>query len=385
MSEFTGEIPERVAFIRTSDRSTFRRCRRKFNWSYVHRGNRTSKAAKSPLWMGTGFHFAMEDFHGYKKFPTARTAFEAYVTACRRTKGFALPSDWQEDAETVGGMLDYYTEWLETRDSLQTLHIDGVPQVEVNFQIPLPLDTAWLNSIGYDRAVYTGTIDRVCIDELGRLWPLDYKTAKNIQDAHLETDGQVTAYCWACAQLYNLPVAGFLYQQHKKVVPHPPEFLKSTKMFSVAKLQTTTHTLYRRALINMYGSVENAPGVNVQYLNTLASEESVRADKLIRRDYVNRNENQIISEGQKIIEEAYDLLNPQMSLYPNPTRDCSWDCDFRMACLNMDDGSDWEYEIEANTVNREDEDTSWRNKLQYPEPEPEQLSQLRLRQPRRPR
>jgi hypothetical protein len=311
----------------------------------------------------------MEDYHGYKKFPTARDAFLAYCTATQQS-GVELPPDIKELTTLGIGMCDYYEQWLSTRDAGQTLVIAGVPQVEVRFQIEIPMDPALLAHYGYDRCVYTGTIDRVILDEYDRIWPTDYKTAKTIQTAHLDTDPQVTAYCWAASQIYDYPVAGFNYQQHKKAVPHEPEFVKSLKQFSVAKNQNTTHSLYRAALVNLYGKVENAPKVNIQYLNTLVEQETLRADKIIRRDFIERNTDQILNEGWKIMAEATEILNPDLPLYPNPTRDCSWDCDYRAACINLDDGGDWAYELELNTIDRSDEDLSWRKHLVVPE-EPE--------------
>lgn len=672
-------LTENVAFIRTSDRSNFRRCKRKFNWSYLHRGNRTRKETVTPLWLGTGMHFALEDFHGYHRFERPSEAFDAYVAASRRVPGIILPQDWEESVELMRGMLDYYLEWLEYRDPQITLEVRGVPQVEVRFQIPLPLDPSLLLRYGYDRAVYTGTIDRVILDEeFQRLWLVDYKSAKTVQTGHFETDPQITAYCvplnseiltargwrqyselsigepvlgyntvtdqvewtlleavhrpgmqdtvtysnksfeftatpehkwlksfgnrlgsmrtgrhgnavimaaamdkgvlglsefeaqvlgwiltdgtwgeyerglrasisqqkplyqemiqnlldfmgdtytrvdesagtktwhlsmpffrrlwektgmnfelqgweefvtgmtlkarqafcsaallgdgsvgnggqetfyqkpgikqelfklafflcgkfptklriggkgnpwsepdlntfglgtprkwekaikqmsagqqevwcpqtglstwimrqggqititgncWAASQIYTLPVAGFLYQQHRKAVAHEPDFLKSTRQFSVSKSQLTTHTLYAKALRNLYGQVENAPDINIAFLNQLASEETERADKLIRLDQIERNPYQIQAEGPKILAEAMEMLDPNLAIYPNPTRDCSWDCDFRTACLSMDDGSDWEYEIETGTMDRDQEDLSWRKFLKYPERE----------------
>lgn len=360
-----GFQPSRIAYIRTSDRSTFRRCRRKFNWSYLHRGNRTGREAKAPLWLGTGFHYAMEDFHGHKHHKSAAEALRSYAFATKKSKGVGVPTDWEELVDQGSGMLDYYQEWLRTRDGLSTLWVDGIPQVEVRFQVPVDIDPVFLARVGFDACVYTGTIDRVCIDEFGRIWPLDYKTAKAIQTGHLETDAQVTAYCWAVQQIYSLPVAGFIYQQHKKQVPHEPAFLKGTGAFSVAKNQVTTYALYAKALRNLYGSVEKAPGLNIQFLNNLAAEESDRADKLISREFVERNRHQIDSELAKIQAEVMEMLDPNLALYPNPTRDCSWDCDFKVACLSLDDGSDWNYEIETNTADREDLIESWRSNLQY--------------------
>jgi hypothetical protein len=371
--------PDRVAIIRTSDRLSFRRCRRKFNWWYVHRGNLTRRESPDYFWFGTGFHFALEDYHGYRRFPSPSEAFAAFVDACKRTPAFPIPQNIDELEELGLGMMSYYEEWLLTRDPLITLEVGGVPQVEVNFQIDIPLDPGLLNEYGFDRAVYTGTIDRVVVDEYGRLWLGDYKTARAIQTSHLDTDPQISAYCWAAQHIYNMPVAGFFYMQFKKVVPHQPAFLKSTGTFSVAKNQVTTHALYRRALVNMYESVERAPTPNIQFLEYLEGQESERADSLIAFDSIERSQNQIEAEGLKILQETAEMLNPNLPMYPNPTRDCSWDCGYKTACVLMDLGLDYEHELELTTIDREEEQTQWRRRIKYPEtPHPlPRLSRLR--------
>jgi len=369
LSHPEGLTPDRVAIIRTSDRSVFRRCRRRFNWWYVHRNNLTRKETPGYFWFGTGFHFALEDFHGYRRFASPADAFQAFVDACKRTPGFPLPEDIDELTKLGLGMMEYYQTWLETRDPLHTLEIGGVPQVEVNFQIDIPIEPALLRRYGFDRAVYSGTIDRVVIDDYDRLWLGDYKTAKIIQTDHLDTDPQISAYCWAAQHIYNLPVAGFFYMQFKKTVPHEPAFLKSTGTFSVAKNQVTTHSLYRKALTNLYGSVDASPTPNIQFLNYLMQQENERADSLIRFSDIERNQSQIESEGLKILQEVTEMLDPDLPLYPNPTRDCAWDCGYRTACISMDSGLDYMHELELSTIDREEEQTQWRSKLQYPETE----------------
>src|SRR5690348_3014935 len=85
LEELTGITQDaRVAIIRTSDRSNFRRCRRRWNWQSHLRGNLTPIETASPLWFGSGFHYALEDFHGPRKFQHARDAFKAYVLATHK-------------------------------------------------------------------------------------------------------------------------------------------------------------------------------------------------------------------------------------------------------------------------------------------------------------
>lgn len=355
---------ERVGVIRTSDRIMFRRCRRRWGWSSHLRGNLGSKEAASPLWMGSGFHFALEDFHGERRFTEASDAFTAYVEATKRHDRSSLPVDWAELHELSRGMLNYYQhDWLRYRDPLQTFIWNGVPQVEVNFRVDIPFDARhW----GFDRVVYSGTIDRVSIDEHGQIWIVEYKTAKAIQTLHLANDSQVSSYCWAGAHLYDRPIAGVIYQQHRKDTPNPPKRLANGRI-SVDKRQLTTAAAVRGLIREQYGSVQKAPSDIVEFLNVLTNDESPKGDKFILRNYIQRNEHQAQAEGEKIMMEAAEMLNPDLPLYPNPDRTCQFMCPFNSACVSMDDGSDWEYELDLWTKPRERFYDSWRTKIKWPD------------------
>lgn len=373
MSQGTSSLPLRTFYVRTSDRISFKRCRRKWNWQFAMRGNRTSLTRSNPLWLGSAFHFAMEDRHGWRRWPSGADAFEAYYQAwltASRKNGGRIPDDHQELAALTHKMLAYYETWLEPRQEMETFWHNGEPQVEVKFEIELPVDKMYLAQCGYDRVIITGTIDRVVKDELNRLWLVDYKTAKAFNTTHYDTDPQISTYCWAASILYPHEIAGFVYQQHKKSLPDEPKFLTSSKMFSIAKNQSTTRPLYRQALIKLYGSLEAAPELSIQYLNYLAEQEGENIDAFIRRDFVYRNTSQLQAIERNLHFEVLDMLDPALRLYPNPTRDCDWDCDFKQACINMDDGGDWQFELENTTVDRTEDDESWRQFLRLPEPDP---------------
>lgn len=343
--------------IRTHHRIEFRRCRRRWGFKGGLIQNKGEIEPSIYLWMGTGFHFALEDYHGFKKFPTAAGAFAAYTDACRRTPGYQMPDDWKEGQELAEGMLDYYEVWMVGRDPLPTLWIDGIPQCEVRFRIPLPIDHPKYEI--YAR----GTLDRVCIDEHGRLWIVEYKTAKRFETGHFDTDPQCNTYAWAGKVVYDRPVAGVIYQQHFKAIPEKPEFLKSGS-FSCNKNQHTSHRLYRQALLDLYGDLKLAPAKNLEFLNNLTMEETAESDRYVRRDWVYRNDHQIQSEGVKMLMEIEEMLREDLPLYPTPTRDCSWDCKMLTACVSMDDGSDWEYALEHILQDSTQEDDSWRTHLQ---------------------
>lgn len=357
---------ERIATIRTSDRLNFRRCRRRWAWSSHLRGNREYIQRRAPLWTGTGFHFALEDCHGENLFGNPADAFRAYHEATLKQVNrnrIYLPGDLEEQVELATGMLDYYwNDWLKNRDPLKTLIHNGVPQVEVNFRVEIPWERG---KYGYDRVVYSGTLDRVVIDEHGSIWIVEYKTAKTIQTSHFSNDTQVSSYVWAGNLIYGRPIAGVIYQQHRKDVPREPKVKMSGKL-STNKDQLITASSLRKHIISICGSVENAPFEYVEFLNYFTRLEDSDSDKFIRRDRIRRNEHQAAAEGEKILMEVDEMLNPDLPLYSNADRTCAFMCDFHGPCVSLDDGSDWEYELELTTKPRESKYDGWRKHVIYP-------------------
>jgi len=358
-----GNNAPRVAVIRTSDRISYRKCRRRWGWSSHLRGNLGVKQNPAPLWMGTGFHFALEDFHGAQKWGSAAEAFQIYVEATKRAARRdvnRLPADIDELTTLATGMLSYYTDdWMRNRDPLKTYVFNGVPQLEVNFRVELPFDAT---AYGYDRVDYSGTLDRVIEDEHGQLWIVEYKSAKTIQTLHLDNDTQVSSYCWAGNLIYGRPITGVIYQQHRKELPHEPRLLSNGRL-SQAKDQLITHRSLRRVMTNIYGSVEKAPTDYRDMLDYLVGQEDMDSDKFVRRDRARRNAHQCEAEGVKILLEVEEMLNPNLALYPNPDRTCQYMCPFNGACTSLDDGSDYQYELDILMQPRDKEYDRWRKYL----------------------
>jgi hypothetical protein len=351
----------RKLVIRTSDRSAFKRCRRKWGWHSGIRQNLRIKDSPSYFWVGTGGHFALEDWHGYNHFGHPVEAFNAYVTACKETKrrlGFGLPDDWEEQTELAQGILEHYLIWCQHREMHKTVWIDGEPQCEIKCEIPLPVEPPE----GYDIVVYQLTLDRL-VEIDGEFWITDYKFYKTFSQAMLDMDAQMSAYIWGASTIFEKPIAGAILHEFRKEVPHEARIL-STGKISHAKDQLTTQRIYREALINMYGDVDNAPMMNVRCLNDLAAQESPERDKFIKRSRTRRNEMQMQAEGTKVLMEAEDMTNPDLPLYPNPTRDCSWDCDLQDICLMIDRDDDWSNLLGELTIARTEENDQWRVHLQ---------------------
>ncbi len=372
MSNSEKIIPSKFS-IRTSDRRTFRRCMRKWNWQSSLRDNltRTGTEQNINFWFGSAIHFCMEDYHGYNHFGDPRRALDAYFKAFPEDD---LPLGADVHYSLGMDMLTYYLEWLprhnehtgfETawfREGTTEIVDPGtpgaVPAVEISFYIPLNMVAIY--DLDEERIIdhynpegcaayagypnrntvevpmyYHGTIDRIVKDRFGRIWLLDYKTAKKADYSKLDTDDQITSYLWAATKIFNFPVYGFVYLQLTKDRPEAPRRLKSGEL-SCDKKQATTHGMYRQALIEDYGEVNRAPSKMVDTLNHLAAAESPEGDKYVRWDFIKRSAAQIDATERAIYGELSVMLNTSLYCYPSPTRDCSWDCPFKEACIATD-------------------------------------------------
>jgi len=354
------EQEQRIAIVRTSDRSLFKRCRRKWGWHSGLRQNLAVSDNPSYFWLGTGGHFAMEDYHGYNHYQSPVEAFRAYVEACRSFHSkhrHGLPDDWEEQSTLCEGVLEHYLIWAQNRDTLQTVWLNGEPQVEITCHIDLPIEPP----PGFDKIVYQFTLDRLVeIDD--EYWILDWKFYKTFSQGSLDMDQQMSAYVWAANAVFEKPIAGAILFEFRKTLPNAPRILSTGKL-SVAEKQGTTHGMYRDAIIKLYGDTDKAPSSVIHCLNDLAARESEDRDDFIRRSRTRRTLIQQQSEGTKILMEIEDMCNPDLPLYPNPTRDCSWDCSLMDICLMIDRDDDWSELLSELTVERVEENKGWRQHL----------------------
>lgn len=350
--------------LHTSDRILYKRCRRKWDFRSPLRRHLVPADTQEilPLWFGTAIHFVFEDYFGYNRFGDPILALEAYYHAFSQEE---LPEGADEEIALGMRMLEHFIPWYERKmqgDPYKTLWLDGVPQVEVDFRLEL----TDLSKIAGKQVLYEGTFDRIVVDCYGRYWIMEYKTAKNIDLDKLMTDPQVKAYVWAAEQWYSLSFEGVLYLQLVKDAPSPPRVLKNGTI-SIDKSQKTTHQLLKRTLEEHYPQGD-VPGKYIEFLNYLAEQETPEGNRFVRLDAVHMNEAAKESTYQHIVAEGKEMIDPSLAIYPNPTRDCSWECrEFRILCLTLEEGDDCDSMIEQFYKKKGDDRHEWRNRIKWPQ------------------
>jgi hypothetical protein len=200
--------------------------------------------------------------------------------------------------------------------------------------------------------VYQGRLDGIVEDSFGWYWILEHKTAGQLGTTeYLQLDDQTGSYCWAIQKKLGIRVQGVIYNEAVKDFPTPPTQLVNARQgrnFSVNKMQKTTHDVYLKTLIEAKEDIS----LYEDFLNYLKLE----GNPYFRRTQVHRNVHELENMGKYIRAEAEEMINPNLVMYPNPGKfNCSW-CAFKEVCIAMNDGSDWQFILESNFRQREQEE-----------------------------
>lgn len=337
----TLTFPEGVEpyYIRTSERSNFKKCRRMWDYSSQNRMNLEPVKMNNNLSFGIAVHVGMEEFYHPENwhFPTevktnlAKVAFAQEIERQKSAEAEArsgLDDERKQefsDQLTLGlGMLEGYGEWSEKYDK-------GITPiaVEMKYQVLIPDESGIPLIINGRPVVYQMRADVILRDEHGRLWIMDHKTAGSFSDlGFLDLDTQLSAYPWVVQGVLGERVEGTLYNELLKSVPERPKVLKKGNL-SVDKRQNTTAELFLAAIRE--NGLDTAPYEDMlDYLRDNPRE-------YYRRTPSPRTPEELEYQGQLILYEVRDMLignNGQgPSIYPNPSKINCNGCDFRAPCV----------------------------------------------------
>jgi hypothetical protein len=384
--------------IHTSERRSFRGCRRRWDW--ISRQFYYPTITARPLEFGVAFHAAMEDY--YKSYlglfvnpdPDASLAQAVAtfkkVTREQRLKYIQLNgdidpemrADYVDRVDLGTKMLTYYFTQVAPKQ-----HAGLKPlKVEIKFEVPIKnphtgeqdlwckCDWCWRRQCKYWKAqtltpypvkgrgvwkglpvTYGGRIDILFEDSEGRIWIGDWKTASRLSgteasDEYLWNDDQITAYVWAL-RLIGIPVVGFIYAEIKKAVPEQPEPLSQRRLgrlFSVNKQMATNWELYRDTV------EQNDPEAFYEglYDNHIAYLQEA-GPAFHAWHPVFRNDEECRQAGINIWMEAQEMTNHNLLIYPNAGRfHCKGlgafsGCAFWEPCLAKNRGEDYQYALDT--------------------------------------
>lgn len=249
-----------------------------------------------------------------------------------------LEQDFEERVNLGVNMLKHYYTWAPTVDRFRSA------LVEQEFEVPIvdPDSGAQLYCSCHTPALpvfYQGRIDGLIVDEFGWYWLFEHKTARMLGDTnHLVLDEQVTSYAWAMQKMLGIQIKGIVYNEALKDYPKSPVPLVSERQgrrLSVNKMQRTTYDVYLRGIAD----AGESPSDYEDFLNFLKEKDN----PFLRRTQLHRNQHELTEMGFRIYQEAQDMLDPNLRIYPNPSRiNCGY-CSFREPCIAKNQGADHEF------------------------------------------
>lgn len=296
--------------IRQSELTKFQRCPRSWYFQY-QLGLRTTPGdgprlpASGQRDVGTAFHAGAEATHLGRGFAQAQLAIYTKVDELRAIRNPAelppidLDADWSPIAKMALTMLDSYNEWLEDTGAdsgFETL------AVEMPWEVHVP---------GHDFMIF-GTIDLVGRDYVrGGIVIDDVKTVKDLSPVH-PADFQLRTYAWAWWRLTGEVPVGAGHRQVRRV----GRSARSKPPYAA------------------YSAIHISEELLVRHERHIV----MRAGQMFR----------VQQELLKSFAEVSDVV------YPVPSKDCAWDCDFKSLCSGMDYGDDWESIVELQYTKKEE-------------------------------
>ena len=326
--------------VHTTDRSAFKRCRQRWDFSSNLRMNMQPKAAITPLFFGTNVHAGLANYYD----PSSPRDADLGITVFREKTiahlaQFENPTpetvQWVDDQLELGtAMLKHYFWWAKKNDRFEVVY------VERNMDVSIP---------GLPGVEYNFTLDGLVIDEWGRYWILEHKTAAQIFEDQewLSNDDQCGSYLWALTRMDPpIEAEGVIYNTLRKKAPQPLRTLMSGG-FSKNKQQDTTYGIAKGTLKKHYGHV---PAEYNEFLEHLKN----KGENFIQRVPVRRNRKEIDAIGEFMKYEVMDMINHPV-IYRSPSRiNCSG-CPFLVPCIMKWEGSDYDYYLQAQYKKREKE------------------------------
>lgn len=291
--------------IRNSSITKFLRCRRSWSLSYLRNLETAWNQRMTPQTFDCG--------------NAVHRGLEALVNG--QDWMAAIDEHWAEIQGVLAPEADY-EKWIDQLVTMPRLMVEGYIEwreeegIDIGYETlgtELPYE-ANLGAFHGDDVILYGTIDRLLRNPNGQLVIDDYKTVATLDSIlTLPTNWQINNYDLLTRVNTGEDVVEARHTQLKRVKrtarAKPPFYGMLRTTFNQARRDS--HWLHLAGVVDEMVSIM----------------QRIEVDP----------------------DPAHHMLCP-----PNPTRDCSWDCAFKDVCPSMDNGSDWEFQLEVGFRQRED-------------------------------
>jgi len=388
--------------IHNSERKSFEGCRRRWDWHF--RDSLYPPTTIKVFEFGIAYHKGMEVYYNPETWSfdpevRAQLSIKAFVDSCEAQRAKAIASnafydaeveqDYNERVELGRGMLSYYfssvapkeDNWIPVKAEIAFIVPIKNPETDEEVmwckcntciekyekfsnkdpEIEILIINGRISTNGQGHmpwkglpVVYAGRIDLIVQDRFGNYWILDWKTAKNVtaeeNTEFLDLDGQIASYVWATRKL-GLKIQGFIYHEQRKGFPQRPKenlHIRKGCKFSVAKTQEVDFETYLKT-VTREDTDAWADGAYDEFLKYLREEGITYYS---RREVIKTPDQDEETEFN-IGQEALDMIDPKVRIYPMPSRFGCKNCAFIVPCVEKNSKGDYQYALDTLFEKRE--------------------------------
>lgn len=380
------ELPSDVHKLRSSERSTFKRCPQQWHWAYVE-GLVSTQVESIPLWFGTGMHLAWAEYYvpGTERGRNPHDTWDQFCEG-KETDLIKIQSSDEEHEKYVNAvelghlMIDAYIDEYKGDPNWEVL----APEQRVRAIIAHPKDATrpYVDMVG--------TMDLIVRDlNDGRIWIVDHKHMAALRIAHLDMDEQLGGYVTIGEHSLrsdgiigkNERVAGIIYNVLVKskpdTRPRDPEgryrnqpqkahyvsslidlyvasgdakdFADDAGISEEAEVEKETKRLSKMKLVELE---EEAKDLGLTVFGDISK---VQGSKKLHREPIPINPSQRRRQLKRIGEDMFIMnavRSKKLPLMKSPGEHCTW-CQFRDLCLLDEQGGDTE-EFKRSVFNKQD-------------------------------
>lgn len=183
-------------------------CLRKYQYEALEGWH--SQSSNVNLWFGGIYASSLEHFHKYRAEGMSHddAAFEVVKSALEATwdKEANQPTSFNDPAKTRENLIRTIIWYLDTfEDDYFQTYVTSKGAAAVEFTFKIPVDNG---------LIFSGHIDRLCVDKEGEIFVHDQKTTKQTLSPYyfnqFKPDVQFSMYTFAGKMIYDAPVKGVI-------------------------------------------------------------------------------------------------------------------------------------------------------------------------------
>ena len=309
--------------INSSDRRSFKRCRRAWDLGSRARQNyepikptRVFDFARAICDALAVYYFpGMWEWNREIVLPLAVEGF--FLSMQRQRGGYEQQQklsaegerDWNEHLELGELMLSRYFEWAAIMDHFSPI------RVETEFEVNIPDPFQPGQDLAAQEGVpirYRGRINLLVVDAHDAYWLVKHQVSdeqwNELDDMILDEQG--VSYCWAWENFFlGMKIAGTIYNELRK-------------------------TPSRQA-------GQAGPIVNTAAQADRQPRPAIKQDgnSFFRRTQIPRGRKELKTFGRQMALEAQDQADPEVRIYPNPSPENCGACAYLSPCMAMNEGA----------------------------------------------